>query len=96
MSLHKAFIQKFDLPDRENSQEGFERSMTDVEMEAKNAFMEIPYKRFEEWDRYWHVPGYCSYFSDDIHLTIESATSDSVDATGIKRVSDLLHGVRDA
>ena len=96
MSLYKAFIQKFDLPDRENSQEGFERSMTDVEMEAKNAFMEIHDKRFEVWDRDWNVPGYCSYFSDDIHFTIESTTNDSLDATEIKAVIDLLHGFRDA
>ena len=96
MSLYKAFIQKFDLPNKENSQEGFERSMTDVEIEATNAFMEIHYKLFEERDRDWNVLGYCSYFSDDIHLTIESGTSDSVDATGIKRVTDLLHGFRDA
>ena len=80
----------------ENAQEGFERSMTDAEMEAKKAFLEIHYKRFEEWDRDWNVPGYCAYFSDDIHFTIESATSDNVDVTGIKMVSDLLTGVRDA
>ena len=70
--------------------------MTDAEMEAKKAFMEIHYKRFEEWDLDWNVPGCSSYFSDDIHLTIESAARDSVDATGIKTVTDLLHGVLDA
>ena len=70
--------------------------MTDTDMEEKKAFMEIHYRRFEEWNRDGNVPGYCAYFCDDIHFTIESTTSDNVHATGIKAVTDLLNGVRDA
>ena len=44
--------------------------MTDTDMEAKKAFMEIHYNRFEEWDRDWNVPGYFTHFCDDIHFTI--------------------------
>ena len=70
--------------------------MTDTDLEAKKAFMEIHYKRFEEWDWDWNVPRYCAYFCDDIHFTIESTWSDSLNATVIKTVIDILNGVRDA
>ena len=79
----------------EHNEESFERAMSDAEMEAKKSFLEIHYKRFEAWDR-WDAPGYCEYLSDDIQFILESATSDSINATGIEAVTNILNGCRDA
>ena len=40
--------------------------------------------------------GYCEYLSDDIQFILESTTSDSINATGIEAVTNILNGCRDA
>ena len=72
----------------------FEFSMSDAQMEAKKVFEELHYSRYKSFDN-WDVAGYCKYLSDDIHISIESSTSDNIDVTGIEAVTTMINGFRD-